>query len=194
MTRIILLYIRLSHQLWFFINYFSFKKISKTTYIKRPILITKQFIEIGNNVLIRNGARIEGIQHYNKKKYHPEIFIDDNVTIEQNLHLTCANSIYIGKNTAIAANVTITDIHHNYTDINLPIEKQDISVSDVYIDSDSKIYCNVVILSGTKIGKHVTIGANSVVSGLIPDYSVAVGTPAKIVKQYNFETKQWESK
>jgi acetyltransferase-like isoleucine patch superfamily enzyme len=76
----------------------------------------------------------------------------------------------------------------------LPIEKQDISASDVYIDSDSKIYCNVVILPGTKIGRHVTIGANSVVSGLIPDFSVAVGAPAKIVKQYNFETKQWKKK
>ena len=42
------------------------------------------------------------------------------------------------------------------------------------------------------IGKHVTIGANSVVNSNIPDFSVAVGIPAKVVKYYNSETKKWE--
>ncbi|MGO5541257.1 hypothetical protein ACTQWG_01860 [Blautia sp. HCP3S3_H10_1] len=43
------------------------------------------------------------------------------------------------------------------------------------------------------IGKHCVIGANSVVTSNIPDYSVAVGIPARVIKIYNFKNKQWES-
>ena len=63
----------------------------------------------------------------------PSIVFKENVSVEQNLHLTCAKSIVIGANTAIAANVTITDIHHPYLDINTPIERQDILVNPVSI-------------------------------------------------------------
>ena len=51
---------------------------------------------------------------------------------------------------------------------------------------------NVCILPGVKIGNGVVVGANAVVNRDIPDNSIAVGVPAKIVKIYNFETKGWE--
>jgi lipopolysaccharide O-acetyltransferase len=50
----------------------------------------------------------------------------------------------------------------------------------------------VAVLSGAKIGDGCIIGAHSVVKGEIPPYSVAVGAPARVVKKYNFETKNWE--
>ena len=136
-------------------------------------------------------ARIEGVKQYNGMSFCPQIEIGDNVSIEQNLHLTCANRISIGKNTAIAANVTITDIHHPYSDVNLPIERQDIKVKEVIIGEECKIYNNVVLLPGVHIGKHVTIGANSVVNKDIPDYSVVVGIPAKVVKRYDLNNRKW---
>lgn len=43
------------------------------------------------------------------------------------------------------------------------------------------------------IGKHCVIGANSVVTHDIPDYSVVAGAPCKVIKQYNTETEQWEN-
>ncbi|WP_441557811.1 DapH/DapD/GlmU-related protein [Chryseobacterium sp. 2TAF14] len=147
---------------------------------------------MGDRVSIGNNARIEGIKHYEAEKFDPKIILNDGVTIQQNIHLTCAESIEIGKNTAIAANVTITDIHHPYDDIHLPIEQQNITTKPVYIGEGCKIYNNVVIMQGTKIGKHCTIGANSIVSGYFDDYCVIVGAPAKIVKKYNSDTKIWE--
>jgi acetyltransferase-like isoleucine patch superfamily enzyme len=47
-------------------------------------------------------------------------------------------------------------------------------------------------VSGASVGKHCVIGANAVVTHDIPDYSVAVGIPARVIKRYNFETQQWE--
>jgi len=147
---------------------------------------------LGRNVFLGHHARIEGIKQYNSAEFNPKIILADNVSVQQNLHLTCANRIEIGENTAIAANVTITDIHHPYDDVETAIERQDIIVKEVIIGADSKIYNNAVILPGVHIGKHVTIGANSVVTQDIPDYSVAVGAPAKVIKKYNFESNQWE--
>ena len=171
----------------------QFKEIHRSDIIKKPIIITPQYISLGENVYIGYHARIEGISLYAGIKYTPLIRICDGVTIQQNIHLTCANIISIGKNTAVAANVTITDIHHPYTDIRKPIERQCLEVGTVQIGEDCKIYNNAVILPNTKIGKHVTVGANSVVSGEFPDYCVIVGAPAKIVKRYDFCNCKWRN-
>ncbi|GHT23213.1 hypothetical protein FACS189430_06110 [Bacteroidia bacterium] len=146
---------------------------------------------MGNNVWIFENCRIEGVDNYEGDFFSPVITFGDGITVQQNLHLTCANNITIGRNTAIAANVTITDIHHPYDDIVIPIEKQKLKVAPVTIGEDCKIYNNAVILQGVTIGKHVTVAANSVVTKDIPDYCVVAGAPAKIVKQYNFEEKGW---
>lgn len=168
-----------------------FKRYHFTDVIKSPIIITPHYIELGENVHIGYHARIEGVKRWNNKTFSPQIIFGDGASVQQNLHLTCANRVVIGANTAIAANVTITDIHHPYNDIALPIERQMIKVKEVIIGEDCKIYNNAVILPGVHIGKHVTIGANSVVNHDIPKYSVAVGNPAKVVKKYDFETKEW---
>jgi acetyltransferase-like isoleucine patch superfamily enzyme len=177
--------------MWYFFNKRRFIKLGVKSFVNKPIIITPFCVEIRDHVFIQANARIEGVINYENVKFNPQIVFDDYCTIQQNLHLTCAKSIYIGKNTAIAANVTITDINHPYEDIDVPIEKQLITVKPVYISENCKIYNNVVVLPGTYMGKHCTIGANSVVSGNIPDFSVLVGAPAKIVKRYCFKKKEW---
>ncbi len=168
-----------------------FKEYHRSDVIINPIIITPRFIELGEKVYIGHHARIQGVENYLGVRFNPSIIIKDGVSIQQNIHLTCANLIIIGKNTAVAANVTITDIHHPYDDISLPIEQQKLVVNEVVIGEDCKIYNNVVILPGVHIGKHVTIGANSVVTHNIPDFCVAVGNPAKVMKKYDFEQKKW---
>ncbi|UQB68756.1 acyltransferase [Epilithonimonas zeae] len=168
-----------------------FQRIGKHCVIFNPTLITPDSIVIGNKVFIGWRARIEGVQQYQAKKFNPRIVINDGVSIQQNVHLTCADSVEIGKNTAIAANVTITDIHHPYDDINMPIEHQEIKTKPVIIGENCKIYNNSVITQGTTIGKNCTVGANSIVSGSFDDYCVIAGAPAKIIKRYSFEKQAW---
>lgn len=171
---------------------FRFKSIGKNVLIKKPLYITPTFICIGDNVSIWPHCRIEGVFLYEGENFEPSIIIGNNVSIQQNLHLTCARNINIGQHTAIAANVTITDIDHPYDDIHLPIERQHLRVSHVKIGEDCKIYNNAVILSGTQIGKHCVVGANSVVKGEFPDYCVIAGIPAKVIRKYNPILRMWE--
>jgi len=174
--------------LWYHI---FLKECGKHNIILPPLYITPENVILENNVLIWQNARIEGVKTYEGVKYDPIIIFRNNVSVQQNLHLTCATKIEIGKNTAIAANVSITDINHPYDDIQKPIEKQPITTMSVCIGEDCKIYNNTVILPGVTIGKHCIIGANSVVKGNFPDYSVIVGAPAKIVKRFSFEKRAW---
>ena len=170
---------------------FLFKKMGKHCLILNPTVITPDSIALGNNVFIGWRARIEGVKKYQSKEFKPQIILNDGVSIQQNLHLTCAELVEIGKNTAIAANVTITDIHHPYIDINIPIEFQEIETLPVSIGENCKIYNNSVIMQGTQLGKHCTVGANSVVSGKFDDYCVIAGSPARVLKRYSFEKQSW---
>ena len=149
----------MNRRIWYLFNFWKFKKLGRKSFVKNALIITPSCITIGNNVYIQPQSRIEGVSNYEAVSFLPEITIDDYCTIQQNLHLTCGEKIYIGKNTAIAANVTITDINHPYENIYLPIEKQPITTKNVYIGCDCKLYNNVVILPGTTIGKHCVIGA-----------------------------------
>ena len=77
----------------------------------------------------------------------------------------------------------------------IPIKDQGISMeenSSVVIGEDSWIGTKATIIGKVHVGKHCVIGANSVVTKSIPDYCIAVGSPARIIKRYNPEIKKWE--
>ena len=80
---------------------------------------------------------------------------------------------------------------HGYEDITKPIKKQPIiQKKEVIVGDNSWIGENVCII-GAKVGKHCIVGANSVVTRDVPDYSVVVGSPARIIKRYDFEKQEW---
>ena len=63
----------------------------------------------------------------------------------------------------------------------------------IVIGEDTWIGTKATIIGNIHIGKHCVIAANSVITKDIPDYSIAAGIPAKIIKRYNFKTNQWEN-
>jgi acetyltransferase-like isoleucine patch superfamily enzyme len=149
-------------------------------------------VTVGCNVHIGGNARIEGIMRYEGVGFSPSILIGDGVSIQQNIHLTCASRVEIGANTAIAANVSITDINHPYENPLLPPERQPIETKPVAIGEDCKIYNNAVILPGTVLGRHTIVAANSVVTGrTYPPFCVLAGAPAVIKRKYVEQEKRW---
>ena len=107
-------------------------------------------------------------------------------------HIWATKRVCIEKNVLTANFVYISDNLHDFDDLNTPIMYQQIKqLNDVVIGEGSWIGEHVAII-GASIGKHSVIGANSVVTHGIPDYCVAVGSPAYIIKRYNFDTKKWE--
>ena len=120
------------------------------------------------------------------------LVIEDGCTIGHFNHIYSTGSVVIHRNVLTADKVYISDNIHGYEDPSIPIKHQPIiQKKQVEIGEGSWLGENVCVI-GASIGTHCIIGANSVVTHDIPDYSVAVGTPAKVIKQYNFETNHWE--
>ena len=88
-------------------------------------------------------------------------------------------------------NVCITNIDHEYRNIGIPVSKQPFLVSETIIGENCFIGYGAMIQAGTKLGKQCIIGAHAVVRGEFPDYSVIVGAPARIVRQYDIESEKW---
>ena len=85
----------------------------------------------------------------------------------------------------LSPNVYITDCDHEYRNLGVPVIDQGIvqKGQTVSIGDGSYVGINTVIVGNVKIGKHCVIGANSVVTKDVPDYCVAVGSPAKVIKR-----------
>ncbi|MEE9910747.1 MAG: acyltransferase [Deltaproteobacteria bacterium] len=145
----------------------------------------------GKNVVIQKDCWLNIA--YNNPAPGPMIMINEGTNIGRRCTLSAANRISIGKFVLIAPNVFIADTHHEYQKLEVPIMHQGITTHDfqVAIGDETWIGINAVIMGNVKVGKHCVIGANSVVNKDIPDYCVAVGNPAKIVKVYDAKTGQW---
>jgi len=104
-------------------------------------------------------------------------FIGHHTSISSNTHCV------IGEYCAIAPYVTIIDANHRYQDVTKPLRFQSGDYAPVLIHDQAWIGTGAIILYGVTLGKHCVIGANAVVTNDIPDYSVAVGVPAKVIKR-----------
>lgn len=99
--------------------------------------------------------------------------------------------VTIGNNVILAQNIVMSGLNHNYTNIDIPIYLQGETVATITIEDDCWIGANVVITAGVTVGKHSVVAGGAVVTKSIPPYCVAVGNPARVIKQYNFESKVW---
>ena len=108
-----------------------------------------------------------------------------------NNHVTAVESVRIGNYVLTANNVYISDNLHAYEDISRPVMQQPVVVKGrVEIGDGCWLGENVAII-GVRIGKNCVIGANAVVTRDIPDYCVAVGIPARVVRRYDTAKGQW---
>jgi acetyltransferase-like isoleucine patch superfamily enzyme len=89
--------------------------------------------------------------------------------------------IRIGKNVLIGQSVNMHSESHNFGDGTTPIREQGISFKGITIEDDVWIGSKATILDGVVIGVGAIVGAGAVVTSSIPQYSIAVGVPAKVV-------------
>ena len=118
-------------------------------------LLSDRIVEIGDRVLIGRNSSIVG--HF---------------------HIVIKDDVFFGPN------VYVTDQNHAFDDLQTPIGKQSMPEESVRIGAGSWVGTNSVVLPGVTIGKHVAIGAGSVVTTDLPDNSVAVGSPARVIQQF----------
>lgn len=151
----------------------------------------EKWIWIGEDVLIAADVTLSaGMGPGQEMVTNPVVRIGDRCLIGRGTSIIGHLSIEVGDDVFTGMNVYITDQNHGYENLDEPIGKQLPNEQPVSIGESSWIGSGAIILPGSKIGDHVVIGANSVVTGEIPAYSVAVGSPARVVRQY--DGNSWE--
>ena len=157
--------------------------------ILRPIRIDGgKNIRIGSGSLISRGTWLYAVpQEYEKSRLR----IGSNCAIGSNNHFVAIRSIVIEDNVLTANNVYISDNSHQYEDISKPIIEQEAKfLRKVVIGSGSWLGENVCVI-GASIGRNSVVGANSVVTRDVPDFCVAVGAPAVIIKHSDHVNARW---
>ncbi len=156
----------------------------------------KEFVDFGTNLSIGRGCRIDAFNNGNNM---PSLRFGKDVQLNDYNHIVAMNSVSIGDNVLMASHIFISDNSHgsykgdeNDSSPDVPPIRRDYPTSPIKIGDNSWICEGVMIMPGTIIGKGCIIGAHSVVRGNIPDYTIAVGNPAKVIKKYNTEAKRWE--
>lgn len=175
----------------------------------RPRLWIKWFVnpffhKRGKKSCIRRRTRLD-VAPWNKFELGEESTIEDftainngvgDVIIGDRTRIGLGNTIIgpakVGNDVRLAQNVVLSGLNHNYEGIDSPIHAQGVSTMPIVVEDESWLGANVVVVPGVTIGKHSIVAAGSVVTKSMPPYSVIVGNPARVLKQYNFTTQKWE--
>lgn len=169
---------------------FIFKEFGQHSKIIKPLsIISPERIVIEDHVTINKDIFLCSNQQHNKKV---GIIIGSGSTLGHYNHIVGTNYLKIGKNVLTADKVFITDSFHCFADINKPIMFQGVSSKRATIIGDGTWIGENVSIISCEIGKNCIIGANSVVVNDIPDYCVAAGNPARIIKKYNKKENVWK--
>ncbi|QNK63148.1 acyltransferase [Pedobacter sp. PAMC26386] len=168
------------------------------------LLINPFIHKRGKDSIIRKRTRMD-VFPYNKFSLGIKSVIEDFATINNGVGDVIIGSqtiiglgnviigpVVIGNEVMLAQNIVVSGLNHGYEDIRISPRQQKETSKQITISDDVWIGSNTVITAGVTLGKHCIIGAGSVVTKDIPEFSVAVGNPAKVIKQYNHVTGMWE--
>jgi hypothetical protein len=148
-------------------------------------IFNEQFIQIGEGTMIGPQITLSaGMVPGQQCVTNPVVRIGDRCLIGKGSGIVGHLAIDIGNDVWTGHHVYITDQNHGFEDISLPISRQSMPERPVTIGDGSWLGHGTVVLPGAAIGRHVVVGANSVVTGVIPDFSVAVGSPARVIRRY----------
>lgn len=148
-------------------------------------------IALGDNVKIGRRCVIECWDSYHggmRLVASPSLSIGSNSALGDGTHISCTQSMFVGRNVLMGRYVTILDNNHGDTssrdELNIPPHKRQLtSGGPVIIEANVWIGDKVTIMSGVKIGFGAIVAANAVVTKDVPAYSVVGGVPAQIIKQ-----------
>jgi acetyltransferase-like isoleucine patch superfamily enzyme len=175
--------------IFYSLNRAAYKMLEFKALITRPLRIEgKRYISLSKGVTIRDRAWLVALKI---DDHDPSLVIREGASLGYDNHIAAVRKVEVGKFVLTANGVYITDNLHSFENIDTPIMHQPVVFKSEVIIGDGTWIGEHACIIGAKIGKQCVIGANAVVTKDVPDYSVVVGTPARVIKRYNIVTKQW---
>jgi acetyltransferase-like isoleucine patch superfamily enzyme len=158
----------------------------------------------GKDTIIFSRARLD-LMPFNHFSIGNGSTIEDFAIVNNGLGpVNIGNFVFLGASNVVIGPVTIHDhvmtgqhvvmsgLNHGFDKVTIGFRYQPCTTAEISIGEGSWIGANVVITSGVQVGKFCVIAAGSVVTKNVPEYSMVAGNPARLLKQYNHDKKEWE--
>ena len=169
---------------WKFMSFGDRCRIERPSWIKGACSIS-----LGKRVSLWRYARITAV---NASPDREIISIGDGTIIHPHVHITAVKSVTVGKQVLFAANCYVTDHDHDWLNPNDPAPTNErVIAASTSIGDHTWLGEGVAVLKGVRIGDHCVIGANSVVTHDIPAYTIAAGSPARILRRWDHVLEAW---
>ena len=173
-------------------KHIKYGSIGRNSHIYNPYVISpSQNLYIGDDTTILDFARIQSYSYLTG--IESKIYIGSHCYLGYYLSILAGADVIIHDGVLMASNILISSESHG---VNPEDDKyymdQSLICKPVEIGEGCWIGEKATILGGVKIGTKCVIGANSVVTHDVPDYSIAVGSPARVIKRWSFEKHEWE--
>jgi acetyltransferase-like isoleucine patch superfamily enzyme len=172
---------------WYLIRYWRFFAFK----LRNPHVITTGF------VFLDRGAELYARRGYGRlvlgrfihlgvdsalRCHEGTLTLGDKSVLARGVSVNCYLDVEIGDSALIADHVYISDFDHKFAEVDTAIKDQGIAKSRVRIDRDVWLGTKVTVCRGVHIGAGTVVGANAVVTRDLPARSVAVGVPARVIK------------
>jgi acetyltransferase-like isoleucine patch superfamily enzyme len=172
---------------WYLVRYGRFIAMR----LRNPHVITRGF------VFLDRGASVYARRGYGRliigkwvhlgvgtalRCHEGTLSIGDKSNLGREISINCYLDVEVGDSALMADNVYISDFDHRFDDLTVPIKDQGIAKSRVRIERDVWLGTKVTVCRGVVIGEGTVVGANAVVTNDLPAFSVAVGVPARVIK------------
>lgn len=167
-----------------------FGRFGRGTLVVAPIAVEgAERIHLGSQVYVAHQTCLAASPHTGSVECRLEI--GDGSRIGRFNHIYATRRVVLGSKVLTANNVYISDNLHGYRDPDTAVLDQPVEqLGDVEIGDGTWLGHNVCVV-GARIGRQCVVGANAVVTRDLPDYSIAVGAPAVIIRRYDVESNAW---
>jgi acetyltransferase-like isoleucine patch superfamily enzyme len=157
-------------------------RLGKGVYLDRGVYLhaLPGGITIGDHTFIMHHTMLHVFNFRNLPQ--AGITIGENCFIGEFNVVRGQGGVHIGDGVYTGPMVQFVAVNHVYSDLARPIREQGITAKGIVIEDDVWIGANTVVVDGVTIGRGSVIGAGAVVTSDIPPYSIAVGAPAKRIK------------
>jgi acetyltransferase-like isoleucine patch superfamily enzyme len=116
-----------------------------------------------------------------------DIVIEDKANLGFNCEIFSASRVRIGKSILMAAYTYLVGGDHLYDRVDIPVLEQGRTARGIDVDDNVWLGTHVVVTDGSRIGRDAIIGAGAVVVGEIPEFAIATGIPAKVIRDRRVE-------
>jgi acetyltransferase-like isoleucine patch superfamily enzyme len=117
------------------------------------------------------------------KAFGGKISIGKHVHFSRNTFVNARGDVEIGQDCLFGPNVVLMTTNHVFTDVNIPIRRQGVQSAAIKIENDVWLGSNALVMPGVTIKTGAVVAAGAVVTRNVPEFSVAAGVPAKIIKK-----------